>query len=440
MCLHSEYGECGTGAYCLGGCDPLSSFTIDSCAPAPVCESKTYKWDDLNNTAINTKYLGNATASDWVYSGEPLLNNGSLLLTMAKDTVGTLMANNHYIWYGKVTGKVKSSRGKGAVTAFILLSDVKDEIDFEFVGSDLGNVQTNYYFQGIPDCKFTFFKAEIPAGDLGLINLGNNAGKEGVDGDTFDTWHTYEIDWTPDYINWSVDGQVRRTLKKEATWNATSNRYQFPQSPARLQMSLWPAGLPTNAEGTIEWAGGVIDWNSEDIKKYGYYYATYGEITVQCYDPPAGANIQGDKSYIYTNIDGLNNSVAITNKDTVLASFGATGTNMSIGAHTGTSTGTGTGTSTVTGTSNTAVASDTVPNIPGGAGAGNVPGTLGNSGSSSGGSGSSTGGDASGTGFSQGGSSTNESKHNSAPMIQAERVLQSSLFAVLVALVVLVTL
>jgi beta-glucanase (GH16 family) len=41
----------------------------------------------------------------------------------------------------------------GVVTAFILLSDVKDEIDYEFVGADLESAQSNYYFQGIPDCE-----------------------------------------------------------------------------------------------------------------------------------------------------------------------------------------------------------------------------------------------------------------------------------------------
>lgn len=39
------------------------------------------------------------------------------------------------------------------VTAFILMSDVKDEIDFEFVGTDLEAAQSNFYFQGIPDCE-----------------------------------------------------------------------------------------------------------------------------------------------------------------------------------------------------------------------------------------------------------------------------------------------
>lgn len=120
-----------------------------------MCQSRTYTWENLDNSALNTKYLGNSSETDWVYSGYPKIEDGNLLLTMPKNTVGSLFANNHYVWYGKISGKVKSSRGKGVVTAFILLSDVKDEIDFEFVGSDLANVQTNYYWQGVLDCKLT---------------------------------------------------------------------------------------------------------------------------------------------------------------------------------------------------------------------------------------------------------------------------------------------
>ena len=148
-----EYGECGTGGYCLGGCDPLFSFSIDSCTPEPACKSTTYKWDNLDNAGLNTKYLGDASKTDWTYSGFPEVKDGNLYITMPKNSVGTLFANNHYVWYGKISAKVKSSRGAGVVTGFIFLSDSKDEIDLEFVGSDLQNVQTNYYYQGILDCK-----------------------------------------------------------------------------------------------------------------------------------------------------------------------------------------------------------------------------------------------------------------------------------------------
>jgi beta-glucanase (GH16 family) len=73
---------------------------------------------------------------------------------MPRRSVGTVLASTVYMWYGSVKAKLKTARGRGVVTAFILLSDVKDEIDYEFVGVDLQTAQTNYYFQGIPKCRF----------------------------------------------------------------------------------------------------------------------------------------------------------------------------------------------------------------------------------------------------------------------------------------------
>lgn len=233
--------------------------------------------------------------------------------------------------------------------------------------------------------------------------------------DTFNDWHTYEIDWTPDQVQWIIDGEVRRTLKKSDTWNEEKNRYQFPQSPARLQMSLWPAGLPSSAQGTIDWAGGVIDWNSEDIQQEGYYYATVGQVDVQCYQPPAGTPQTGDSAYVYTDLAATQDDVAITDNSTVLASMGATGLNMNIGAGSSSS-------------SAVASASDSVPTNSGGSG-----GMAGGSGSSSSAVPASP---SSSSGFSQGSGS---GQGNSAPKSN-ERVLRGSLFAVLVAVVVLVTL
>jgi beta-glucanase (GH16 family) len=57
------------------------------------------------------------------------------------------------MWYGKVSAKLKTSRGRGVVTSFILFSDVRDEVDYEFVGVDLETAQTNYYYQGVTNCK-----------------------------------------------------------------------------------------------------------------------------------------------------------------------------------------------------------------------------------------------------------------------------------------------
>jgi beta-glucanase (GH16 family) len=78
----------------------------------------------------------------------------NLILTMAPDSVGTVVSSAFEVFYGKVSATMRTSRGAGAVTAFILFSDAKDEIDYEWVGADLNMAQTNYYFQGIPDCKY----------------------------------------------------------------------------------------------------------------------------------------------------------------------------------------------------------------------------------------------------------------------------------------------
>lgn len=153
-----EYGQCGVGAYCLGGCDPQFSNTLDSCMPAPVCSTADYKMTSLDDIQPNTQYLGDASKASWVSSGTPLQapDNNSVILTLSEDGAsgsGTLLASTHYVWYGKVSATLKTSRGAGVVSAFILLSDVKDEIDFEFVGADLQTAQSNYYFQGITNCK-----------------------------------------------------------------------------------------------------------------------------------------------------------------------------------------------------------------------------------------------------------------------------------------------
>lgn len=148
-----QYGQCGAGAYCLGGCDPTYSFSLQSCVAAPVCQSKDYKLSSLNDVASNTKFLGDASKYNWVSSGYPVQYGDSLLLTMPPSTVGTLLSSTHYVWYGKISATLTTSQGAGVVTAFILMSDVKDEIDFEFVGVELEDAQSNFYYQGITSCE-----------------------------------------------------------------------------------------------------------------------------------------------------------------------------------------------------------------------------------------------------------------------------------------------
>ena len=44
---------------------------------------------------------------------------------------------------------VKTGRWAGVVTAFITMSDIKDEIDWEFPGAQTTQGQSNYFWQGV---------------------------------------------------------------------------------------------------------------------------------------------------------------------------------------------------------------------------------------------------------------------------------------------------
>ncbi|KAI0382773.1 hypothetical protein F5Y04DRAFT_270284 [Hypomontagnella monticulosa] len=304
----SQYGQCGVGAYCLGGCDPRMSFSLDSCVPEPVCQDRTMKMDNTDRIVDVSKYLGDPTKADWVAQGTPLPHSGNVLLTMPPNSVGTVLASTVYMWYGNVKARIKTGRDAGVVTAFILLSDVKDEIDFEWVGTELDIAQTNYYFQGIPDYTHS----------TNITSLS----------DTNQNWHEYEIRWTPDKIEWLVDGKVGRTQEKSKTWNKTANQWDFPQTPSRVQLSIWPGGSDKNAKGTIDWAGGPIDWNSDDIKKDKYYYATVGEVSIECYKTDKAPGTNSGKSYVYNNVKATNDTVEDGDANTVLKSLLGSGLDM----------------------------------------------------------------------------------------------------------------
>ncbi|KAK0284301.1 putative glycosidase CRH2 [Friedmanniomyces endolithicus] len=338
----SQYGQCGVGAYCLGGCNPRYSHDLQSCVAAPTCQSADYKLNSLDDVQANTVYLGDSSKANWVSSGTPVVyQNDAILLTMAPNTVGTLLMSTHYVWYGQISATMTTSQGAGVVTAFIMMSDVQDEIDFEFVGVELEVAQSNYYFQGITD-----YGNEQP------LNVSN----------TVQNTHTYTIDWQPDSLTWSIDGIPLRTLNRNDTWNSNTQNYHYPQSPSRIQLSLWPAGLQSNGAGTVAWAGGLVDWNSQYMLN-GYYYALVSEVKVQCYNPPSGfSNNHGSKAYYYDNSYGTNDTVATGNNSTELASFFATGDNPSVNPNAAAS-------GTAAAPKNSATP-ETVPGVSGGGAAG----------------------------------------------------------------------
>jgi beta-glucanase (GH16 family) len=295
----------------VGPCNPQFSYNLTSCAPAPICKSFDHQFTSTDGIVKNTKYLGDASSYDFVVNNDILSFDGTVLLPMANGSTGTVLTSTRAVWYGKISATLKTARTQGVVSSFILMSGVRDEIDYEFIGSFLESAQTNYYWQEHLD--YTHSRN---------VSLSN----------TFENFHTYEIDWTPDSITWSIDGQASRVLKHDDTYNATTKNYDFPQTPSFLQISIWPGGLASNPEGTRNWAGGYVNWDAEDIKDPGYFYVTLKDVKIECYDPPSNVKKSGDKSYKYTDLKGLSSNVEISGDDTVLGSFDAVGFDMKKGS------------------------------------------------------------------------------------------------------------
>lgn len=162
------------------------------------------------------------------------LQNG-VSLTMDKRGDNPTIQLNFYIMFGKVEVVLKAAKGTGVITSFYLQSDDLDEIDIELFGGDAYEFQSNYFIKG--NTK-TYDRGQYHPTLLSPL----------------DNYHTYTIEWNPDVLTWSLDGNVVRTLTKD-------NPQGFPQTPMQLIAGVWAGGDPDNAPGTIEWAGGQTDFS-----------------------------------------------------------------------------------------------------------------------------------------------------------------------------------
>lgn len=130
-------------------------------------------------------------------------------------------------------------------------------------------MQTNYYWRGDPDGYTHGFSVR-------------NTTLDTIAPPRFSTrdWHTYTLDWSPNRLRWLIDGTVVRTLYRKNTLK--NGVYHYPSSPMRLQMSIWGAGDGTFQQGTVDWSGGLIDWNHAPN---GRFVNMVKSVTISCNDP-----------------------------------------------------------------------------------------------------------------------------------------------------------
>jgi len=246
-------------------------------------------------------YNGNASAYDWIVDKGDITNTnssgGELALLLTQTNGGTRLSSTRYVHYGTITARIKTGRWAGVVTAFITMSDIRDEFDWEFPGGNTTQGQTNYFWQGV-----------IPQTTHGAVTHDLS--------DTYSNYHEYTIDWKPQSLNFLVDGKVVRTVQQSDTM--VGGVSQFPNTPSRIQLSLWPAGINTSAPGVVQWAGGMINWNDPDYVSAGHFYARVSSVSVQCADPQAPA--ADITSYVYNqNTTTDTPGIAFSNETTINA-------------------------------------------------------------------------------------------------------------------------
>ena len=62
--------------------------------------------------------------------------------------IGCRISTTSYLDYGVFTARLTSGAPAGMVTSFISMSDVRDEIDYEWVGGSPLDAQTTYFYRG----------------------------------------------------------------------------------------------------------------------------------------------------------------------------------------------------------------------------------------------------------------------------------------------------
>lgn len=209
---------------------PSSAQTYTNCNP-------TIRTDCPPDSALaRTVNIDLSSASDsFTPQSNPTYGKDGVSFTISKSGDAPQITSKWYIMFGKVDVVLKAAPGAGIVSSFVMQSDTLDEIDWEWLGADPDEVQTNYFGKG----QTTSY----------------NRGAFHADAGSQSGFKTYTIEWTPEQIVWQIDGVTVRTLEPANAEN------QYPQSPMQIKFGAWAGGDPANAAGTIEWARGPTDYS-----------------------------------------------------------------------------------------------------------------------------------------------------------------------------------
>lgn len=228
MRLSSTLSTLLLAALAAAACDPLTSTS---------CDPDTALAGSFKETFLSqSKYFTEVNSDGLSYSSD------GVKFELAKRFDNPSIKSNFYIMFGKVEVVMQAAAGTGIVSSFYLQSDDLDEIDIEMVGGDTTQFQSNFFSKGDTT---TYTRGEYHTASSSVV----------------DNYHTYTIEMTEDSVTWALDGTVVRTLLPD-------NGQGFPQSPMYIMAGVWAGGDSSNAAGTIEWAGGSVDYSQAPFDMY----------------------------------------------------------------------------------------------------------------------------------------------------------------------------
>ncbi|KAM0249867.1 hypothetical protein ACHAQJ_008841 [Trichoderma viride] len=215
--------------------------------------------------------------------GTSLTYNGNgAAFSISTEAEAPTIRTGKYIFFGRIDVVVQAAAGVGIVTSAVLQSDDLDEIDWEWVGGDNTQAQTNY-----------FSKGNTATYDRGAFHPVANP---------LTSFHTYSVEWTSAGVNWLIDNNVVRTLNAA---NAEGGAAGLPQTPMQIKLGTWVAGRKDAPVGTVEWSGGYTDFSKAPFLGY------YKSISIVDYAGADGPTSESVTEYIYGDHSGSWQSIKV---------------------------------------------------------------------------------------------------------------------------------
>ncbi len=154
----------------------------------------------------------------------------------AKQFLGAEVRSTATVEYGRVRARARFSDRSAVVSALVTIytpwpADDWNELDIEHLGATPDHVQFNtmvYLGDSVGPVSTSVTPTQFPE----LVDLGFDASAD---------FHEYQIEWTPSYAEFSVDGEVKHR------WTDHVARLGLPQN---VLLTIWASSSP-------DWAGAI---------------------------------------------------------------------------------------------------------------------------------------------------------------------------------------